>query len=106
MNQILKETKRQKSPKHYCDGVVDFHIIESKNKLGYFFSTMAVFVSEAGYAKAVNCESNFFAPIDLVNAYRKALKFSAILDYPEEDYVNAFKAYLIRTGCKPEELED
>jgi len=103
MNHILKATRNQKSPTHYNDGVVDFRIIQRDD---YAFDTMAVFVGRTGYAKAINCESNFFAPIDLVRIYRTVFMYSVIEPEMQRDYIEAFKAYLIRTGCKPEDLED
>lgn len=104
MNHILKATRNQKSPTHYNDGVVDFRIIP--NRGDYTFDTMAVFVGKNGYAKAIDCESNFFAPIDLIRIYRKVLMYTLCEPETQRDYIEAFKAYLIRTGCKPEDLED
>ena len=103
MNEILKETRWQRSPNHYNDGCVDYRVIQGNSKRRFFFGGIGVFVSESGFSKAISLEDNFFAPIELVKAYRLAIS-TAIEESPIEDYVAAFKAYLIRTGCDPEDL--
>ena len=102
-NQILQKTRHQKSQSHYNDGMVDYRLITPAGDS--CFHCMAIFVNCSGDSKIIDTEDNFFSPLDLVKAYQKMFWKEWNMEGERASYVEAFKKYLIRTGCPADELE-
>ena len=67
---------------------------------------MIVFTNCDGATKVVGYDDNFFAPIDLLKAYRELWRSDWNMDDEKEVYIKKFKEWNILCGCNPEELEE
>ncbi len=84
---------------HYNDGMIDHRNIQEFCRI--------VFTNCDGDTKVVGYDDNFFAPIDLLKAYKSLISDEwGLNDTEKETLINNYKKYLVKTGVKPEELEE
>lgn len=67
---------------------------------------MVVLVNCDGDTQTVSYDSNFFAPIDILRAYRQLWKKEWNMDDELEDYIAKFKKHLAYQGAQESELEE
>lgn len=82
-------------PDHYNDGLIDCRAIREFDHI--------VFVNRDGESKTVCYDDNRFSAADLVAAYVSLWHDSWGED--REGFVDAFKIFLVASGCAAEELE-
>ena len=104
MNPILKRTRNQKSPTHYFDGMIDMRIIPATTD--GFSEPIAVFTNINANVMTVSANDPMYRAYDLISTYKLLWRHDWNMDDEFDDYLESFKKYLLRTGCKPEELED
>lgn len=102
MNKVLRQTKDQRSQDHYNDGMIDFRVIPSKPD--GFSEEIAVFVNINGNALTVTTSDPMFVINDLVMTYKRMWRPDWNMEDEFDDYLDAFKKYLIWLGCNPEEI--
>lgn len=95
--------EKENTQTNYNDDVIDVHLASFDYTFGPYF----VLVSCEGKSKIVSVDDNFFAPIDLVSAYRELFPEDWCEDREAEleRRVARFKEWLIETGCDPDGLE-
>ena len=81
---------------HYNDGMIDVRVINEFDRV--------VFVNCNGDAKAVSFDNNLFSPKELVEAYESMWRSDWNMDDEKAEYVSRYKSYMLKCGCKPEEL--
>ncbi len=88
---------------NFNDDVIDVHLAS----FDYVFGPYFVLVNCEGKSKIVSVDDNFFAPIDLVKAYRELFPEDWCEDQEAEleRRVARFKEWLVWTGCDPNDLE-
>jgi len=85
-------------PDHYNDDMIDVrHIPEF---------CMMVLTNCDGDTKAVGYDGNFFAPIDIVEAYKSLWRSDWNMGEEKPLYVQKLKEWMIATGCQADELEE
>ena len=85
---------KENTETHYNDGLIDVSYVDD-----FLF---VVFVNIDGDCKVVSYDDNFFAPIDLLKAYRELWKESWNDDF--EESFNGFKKWMLENGCPEEDL--
>lgn len=93
--QISMTEEPSVDPDHYNDGLIDVRVIQD--------FCLTVFTSCDGRTKTVSFDSNFYAPMDLVEAYSQL--FDPAWNEDKERRLNDFKTYLYACGCEQEDLE-
>ena len=91
-------TFEEPDTEHYNDGMIDVRNITE--------FCMIVFTNCNGETKTIGYDDNFFAPIDLLKAYRELWRSGWNMDDEKEVYIKKFKEWNILCGCDPEELEE
>lgn len=81
---------------HYNDGLIDVRNIPEFN--------LWVFLDNDGHMEQVSYDDNFFAPIELVKAYRRLYGCHFLND--KSDYIGRFKLWLKSTGVESEKLAE
>lgn len=102
----------EKSEQHYNDGYVDMRVIPAEIE-GCFSAPIIVIANPDGFVEAINVDSNFFSPKDILEAYERALRnflegdeYLGNEDEKEaQRLISEFKSYLISTGVEKEDLE-
>lgn len=97
--------EKENTQTDYNDDVIDVHLASFDYTFGPYF----VLVSCEGKSKIVSADDNFFAPADLVRAYRELFPEGWYAEDQEgevEKRVAKFKEWLIETGCEPADLEE
>lgn len=96
--------EKQSTQIHYNDDVVDVYLASFDYMFGPFF----VLVNCEGKSRTISVDDNFFAPIELVIAYRDLFPegWCEDQDAEVERRVAKFKEWLVSTGCEPTDLEE